>query len=140
MRRATGTTPPTLAVGLGLVLLAGGMAVLVHLHPEKLRVPAWVADVALAAFALAGACITAQAAGRPGIARGIACALLGVMTLVPAWIAIGPGPRHCTSITFATRTAMSGATCRGAFGIAAVLLALMFLMALRGALQPTREG
>lgn len=126
---------PTVGLGLALILLACATAALVHLQPERLRAPAWVAYLALGAFGFAGVCVIAQALRLHGLGRWLICILLASMTAIPSWIALGSGPRQCTSGGLAGRLEVSEFVCRGAFGIGAVLLGLMFLIALRDALR-----
>jgi MFS family permease len=132
-------TRPTLKIGAALVLAACAMAVVVHLHPEKLRAPAWVAFFALGLFGLAGLCIVVQALRLDSVARWLACVLLGAMAVVPAWIAFGSGPRQCTVAGLGARSIPSEVLCRGAFGAGAVLVGFMFVFAVRAALRSRRR-
>ena len=63
------------------------------------------------------------------------CGLLGGMAVVPAWIAFGTGSRRCTAVAFGARSAVSEMVCRGSFGIGAVVLAITFAFAVRGAFR-----
>ena len=134
------TTQPTVKIGASLFLAAVGMAVLIHTHPERLKAPEWVALVAVSLFGFAGICISAQALGLNRLARWLVCVLLGAMAIVPAWIALGPGPRQCTMVSLGARAAASEVACRGAFGAGALVLALMFVVAVRGALRARHAG
>lgn len=116
------------------------MAVLIHTHPERLRAPEWIALLAVGLFGLAGACITAQALKLNGLVRWLVCMLLGAMAVVPAWIALGPGPRQCTMVSLGSRFAASEIICRGAFGAGALMLAVLFMVAVRGALRARHAG
>ncbi|MGN6382033.1 MAG: hypothetical protein ACTHMK_05505 [Dyella sp.] len=133
-------TPPTVGIGFLILLVAGGMSLLVHLHPEKLKAPAWVAYLALGLLAFAGVCIVALALRLNQLTRWLVCVLLGAMAIVPAWIALGPGPRQCTMFSLGARAAVSEVACRGAFGIGATILATMFILAVRGALRSRDAG
>lgn len=133
-------TPPTVGIGFLILLVAGGMSLLVHLHPEKLKAPAWVAYLALGLLAFAGVCIVALALRLNQLARWLVCVLLGAMAIVPAWIALGPGPRQCTMFSLGARAAVSELACRGAFGIGAMILAALFILAVRGALRSRDAG
>lgn len=132
------STQPTIKIGVLLLLAAGGMAFAVHLHPEKLKAPAWVAYFLLGLFGFAGACIVARAMRLKGLARWLVCVLLGATMVVPAWIALGSGPRQCTLVSLGGYAAASGIVCRSAFGAGAAILAAMFVLAVRGALRSTR--
>jgi hypothetical protein len=130
------TSPPTVKLGAFMLIGAVLLAVLVHTHPEKLRAPAWVAFAGAGAFAFAGICVVALALKLDHMVRWLVCALLAGMTVVPAWIAFGSGSRQCTVISLGARSAASEIVCRGAFGLGAVILTLMFVAALRGAFGP----
>ncbi|AXK71073.1 hypothetical protein DWG18_01410 [Lysobacter sp. TY2-98] len=132
-----GTTRPPIAVGIGLVIVAAGMAALVHGHPEQLKAPAWVVFTALGLFGLAGRCLVGQALRLEGLVRWLVCVLLGAMIIVPGWIAFGSGPRQCTTLAFGARIATSEVVCRGAFGAGALILVIMFAIAVRGAVRAT---
>jgi hypothetical protein len=129
-------TQPNVRLGILLVAVAIGVGVMVHLHPEGLHAPAWVAYTGAAAFGLAGLCFIAEALGLRQVNRWLACVLLAVMTVVPGWIGFGAGARQCTVASAGVRSVGSGAGCRVPFGLAAVVCALMFLAALRRALRP----
>lgn len=52
--------------------------------------------------------------------------LLAVMTVIPGWIAFGPGERHCTS---SASVPLAEFTCRIAFGAGAILMAGITVLA-----------
>lgn len=133
-------TPPTVKIGATLVLVACGMAVLVSLHPEKLKAPAWVAFSAVGLLGFAGVCVIVQALRSNGLARWLVCALLGGMTVIPAWIAFGSGSRQCSAASFGLRSAVSEAVCRGVFGVSTVILGVLFTVAVRAALRARKVG
>ena len=118
-------------VGSVLVALGLGLAALVVLRPESASVPLFVLWFLCAALVLAGLAVAAYSSSAPGFYRWAIAGTLACLAVVPAWIAFGPGARTCTS-NFAVLS--SEVSCRGAFGIGAVLLALMFVVALRQAL------
>ena len=134
------TTHPTVKIGASLFLAACGMAFLIHAHPERLKAPEWVALFAVGLFGFAGVCIAAQAFGLNRLVRWLVCVLLGAMAVVPAWIALGPGPRQCTMVSLGARSAASEVACRGVFGAGAVVVAGLFVMAVRGALRARHAG
>ena len=120
-----------------VVSVAAGLAVgfMIHLHPEGLRVPAWVAYVAAAAFVLAGLCLLAGAMEIPWLQQWLGIAVTLSMLVVSLWIAFGPGERECSmSIPF-VQTVAPDALCRGAFGIGALLVALFVGLLVRRALS-----
>jgi hypothetical protein len=114
----------------GFAIALGAIStVMIHLHPEGVRAPAWVAYAAVATFPLAGAALIAGALGAkrlvPWLGVLITCGLL-----VPGlWVALGPGGRQCSfSFGFLGGTA-SELVCRTGFGVGA-LLCLVFLILL----------
>jgi cytosine/uracil/thiamine/allantoin permease len=108
---------------------------MIHLHPEGLRVPAWVAYVAAAAFVLAGLCLFAGALEIDWLQQWLGIAVTLSMLVVSLWIAFGPGERECSmSIPF-VQTVAPDALCRGAFGIGALLVALFIGVFVRRALS-----
>jgi hypothetical protein len=120
-----------------IVAVAAGLVVgfMIHLHPEGLRVPAWVAYVAAAAFVLAGLCLLAGALEIDCLQQWLGIAVTLSMLVVSLWIAFGPGERECSmSIPF-VQTVAPDALCRGAFGIGALLLALFIGVFVRRALS-----
>lgn len=134
------TTRPTVGIGIAVFLVALGMAVPIHLHPEQLKAPAWIAFCALGLLGFSGVCIIAQALRLEGLARWLVCLLLGGMAVIPAWIAFGVGARRCTTVALGAHSAVSEMVCRGSFGVGAIVLALMSGLAVRGALRTRRES
>lgn len=123
--------------------MAASLAVLVKLHPAGLKAPAWVAYLAVAVLALAGALALSRAHGRHVIVDGFACVVLGGMLLTGLWGAFGPGPRQCVS-RISSSSAMawhvSENACRSAFGLGAFLVARMLVIAVRGWLHRRSVG
>jgi len=134
------TTQPTVKIGASLFLVACGMAVLIHTHPERLKAPEWVALLAVGLLGFAGICVAAQALRLDRLVRWVVCVLLGAMAVVPAWIALGPGSRQCTMVSLGVRSATPEVVCRGVFGAGAVVLAVLFMVAVGGALRARRAG
>ena len=134
------TTQPTIKTGALLLLAACCMALLIHLYPEQLKAPEWVALSAVGLFALAGVCIIAQALKFLRLASWLVCGLLGAMTVVPSWIALGKGPRQCAMVSLGTHSAALEAICRGVFGAGSLTLAVIFIIAVRGALRTRHAG
>lgn len=107
---------------LAMGLFAGAM---IHLHPEGLRAPAWVAYAAAGGFVLAGASLLAGALGGVWLQRWLGVVICLTLFSISFWIAFGPGARECTmSLGFLERAA-SEALCQGAFGVGAILVALL---------------
>ena len=125
-----------LVIGAIAIALGGLAAAMIHLHPEGLRAPAWVAYAAVATFPLAGAALIAGALGArrlvPWLGVLITCGLL-----VPGlWIALGPGGRECSfSLGFLGGRA-SELVCRTGFGLGALLcLGFLVLLVRRSSLK-----
>jgi len=125
----------------GLGVACGAM--MLH-YPENLRAPMWVGLAAAGSFAAAGVAIAAEELRAPRVGRYALLGLLLAMLAPPAWIAFGPGPRACSDgigvggLSFGAWPAPD-LGCRFAFGVGAILLALMLLVFLgkwaRGTLQ-----
>ena len=115
-------------------------AVLVHLRPEALNVPAWVAYAACASFVLGGAALIVGELGLPRVNAWLGVALVAAMGIPGAWIAFGAGDRHCSVGLPFMDLASSEWLCRGAFGVGAVILAAAFLWAVASALRKQRVG
>jgi hypothetical protein len=107
----------TLLVALGLLT---GLVVL--LHPEGLRAPLWVALAACGCFVLAGIAVALQAWMPGRLYSGFMVAVMALMMAIPLWIALGPGRRSCAS---SLPILPSEVGCRAAFGVSAMLIALM---------------
>ena len=123
------------AVATGLVI-----GVMVHVHPEGLRAPAWVAYAAASAFVLAGLCLLAGAPGSARLQRWLGIAVTLPLLAVGSWVAFGPGERACSmSIPFLDSVAPE-ALCRGAFGAGSILIGLFLGLSLHRALRPDPEG
>lgn len=123
----------------GVACAGAGLATgwLVHAHPEALRVPAWVAYVACAAFVVAGLLVAAGEGRAMRPLRDWLAVLLLVALFVPgAWVAFGPGPRACRVSLPLMASAAGEVLCRGAFGLGAILMGVMVAWALRLALRP----
>lgn len=119
-------------IGLVGLATAGLIALVVSLHPEGLHAPRWVAYLAASAFFLAGGYALARAYQRPYLAEACVCFLLGAMLVIGIWIAFGPGPRQCVGGLGGLGFPTSDTNCRVAFGLGSLLVAVMFLLAIRG--------
>jgi hypothetical protein len=133
------TSHPKLVSG---AALAAGVfvAAMVTLNPEGLRAPAWVAYLAAALFALAGAVSLARTYQRPLIADGLVCVVLSGMLVVGLWVSLGPGPRQCLGRISGTGVVASELACRSAFGVGALLVGGMLALAVRGWLRRRSAG
>ena len=121
-------------------LLAGGAAtalgvfglVMMYRHPEGLRVPAWVGFPAMSTFVWGGSAIVLREheATRRFADWAVLLTIAGL--LVPAaWIAFGPGPRECTALLALLSMRAGEWLCRGAFGVGALIVALMLVLVAR---------
>jgi hypothetical protein len=127
----------TQVIGAIAALVTGLVACyMVHTHPEGLRVPAWVAYVATSAFVFAGLCLLAGAAEIDWLQRWLGTAVALSLFVVSFWIAVGPGERECAmSIPFLRTVAPEG-LCRVAFGIGALLAAVILGLLVHRAVRP----
>jgi len=107
------------------------VGVLIHIHPEGLRVPAWVAYVAASAFVLAGLCVGAAVIGVAWLQRWLGVAVTLSLFVVSLWIAFGPGERECSMSLPLIQSIAPDALCRGAFGVGAILVGLFLVLVLR---------
>jgi len=125
-----------IAIGIFAIALGAVSALMMHLHPEGLRAPAWVAYAAVSTFPLAGAALIAGALGGkrvvPWLGVLITCGLLA-----PAlWVAFGPGGRQCSFSLGFIGGAASELVCRAGFGLGALMcLAFLVLLVRRSFLQ-----
>lgn len=97
-----------------------------------LQVPAPIAYTAAWVFLLGGvrALQMAWAPESPG--DGLAALIAGGLTVIGAWIAVGPGPRTCTAGSSGRAIGqLSGLECRVPFGVGAVLAGLIAVYAVR---------
>jgi len=125
-----------------VIAIASGLTagVLIRLHPEGLHAPAWVAYVAASAFVLAGLCLVAGAFAQAWLLRWLGIAVTLSLLAVSSWLAFGPGERTCSmSIPF-FRALAPDALCRGAFGLGAILVALLLVLVVRRALWKHPES
>jgi hypothetical protein len=121
----------TVAIGIGVALV-------IWQQPQSLRVPAWVAYAAAAAFVFAGLTILDRADSR---LKAVFSALTVGGLLVPGvWIAIGSGSRQCSfSVPFVEGVA-PGAVCRIAFGFGSLVTAGILVALLVRAGRSDRAG
>jgi hypothetical protein len=124
--------------GAALLVLGVLVAVLVTLHPEGLKAPAWVAYLAAAVLVCGGGTALARVFGNPSLADALVCLLLGGMLAMAAWISLGAGARQC--VAGASRDAVSELACRSAFGVSALVLGAMLLVAVRSWLRRGSAG
>lgn len=114
-------------------LMGAGVAAAIYLRPEGLKVPAWVACAAAFAFVLVGFVIFAIETGRVRLHRWLIVALLAAMFTPAAWVAFGPGEREYAVAAGLLNFMAFGLVCRSAFGLGALLLAVMLFVAYRAA-------
>jgi hypothetical protein len=122
------------AAGATLVSLGVTLFALMLAYPEGLKVPAPIGYMTAATFALGGLLALANSFGRRGIRRWLAVVVLSCMVVPPAWIAVGPGQRTCFAAIGLLSGFETGGACRWVFGIGALLVGALVLVALRYAL------
>jgi len=125
--------------GLFLIALSLGMGALIHFRPQPLQVPAWVAYAALSSFFFAGLLLLATSAGKARLEGWLAVGVTLALLVPAAWIAFGAGERRCTS-NIPLLSLPPAAVCRTAFGISAVLGAVILAWFVRLALAPRPRG
>lgn len=126
----------------GVIAIVAGLATatLIYLHPEHLRVPAWVAYSACMAFVFAGVALLTQAGtGRRGY-RWLIVALLGSMLVPPLWAALGPSSQSCSAAVLGMVYVPSEAICRGLWGVSAVVLLALLIWSIRWAAAKPSAG
>jgi len=116
-------------LGGGLVAIAAGVlaAAMIYLRPETLNVPAWVAYVACAAFVFAGLAIIAHEFALHRTHAWLAVACVASLGVPGAWAAFGPGKRECSVSGPFFSSGGSDLVCRGAFGLGAVIVAVLLV-------------
>ena len=115
------------------------IAVAVTMHPEGLKTPAWVAYLAATSFGLAGLSAWAGAYQRRSLAYGLVCWLLAAMFFIELWVAFGPGERLCLATIPGVAGFAAGSGCRAAFGLGALLVGAILVLAVR-AWRNVRSG
>ncbi len=126
-----------------LVCTVAGLltAAMIYLSPEALRVPAWVAYVACAAFVFAGLTIMAHEFALRRTYAWLAVACVASLLVPGAWVAFGPGVRECAVSGPFLSGIGSDLLCRGAFGLGAVIVAaLLIWIVVRALRQQSGKG
>ncbi|MEO6908375.1 MAG: hypothetical protein ABI210_10845 [Abditibacteriaceae bacterium] len=124
---STSPRPGLVVAGIGILL-----ALLMYQHPEHLHVPIYVGMMISACFVLAGAAMAVQSTGSVLAYQVAIVCLLACMTAVPAWIAFGPGERHCTTIL----PFLSGQIgCRVVFGFGTLIMLVPLVIAVKQLLR-----
>jgi hypothetical protein len=90
------------------------------------------------ALAAGGAAVAARAAGLESVARWMVCFVLAAMLAVAGWLGFGGGHRACAVSNGFLRLHSAG-LCRGAFGLGAILLLVMLVVAVRSLLLARPE-
>jgi hypothetical protein len=123
-----------------LIAVGVSSAVTMYVHPEALRVPAWVAYAAVSSFPLCGAALLALAFGSKRLVTllGI-CVVVGL--LVPfLWITFGPGPMDCSVSVIGVAGEASDWLCRAGFGLASLLGLVVLGLIIRAAVKQARAA
>ena len=124
-----------------LMLLAGpAIGLMIHLHPERLRAPAWVAYAAALAFSLCGIALIAHRMRAPArVHAWLGVALLTCLLTPFAWIALAAEDGRCRVRMLGIDMPGGAWLCRAAFAAAAAIGLLMLVLAVRQALRTRRE-
>ena len=117
----------------GICVIAAGLfiALLMHVYPEKLRVPSWLGYTVCATISVAGATLVARELNHARAANGLAIMILLGMQLTAAWLAFGSGPRQCVVRSPILAGLSPDWLCRGVFGFGAAMLTMMLFIAIR---------
>lgn len=126
-----------IALGCTLLMLSLSTSTLIHLQPQELSAPAWLAYSAASTFFVAGLLLLAQAAHAGRVRDWLAVSLLLAMGLPAGWVAFGGGKRQCEA---ALPFLESELLCRGAFGIGALLGFGVLILSIRYALTRKHGG
>ena len=121
--------------GLAAIAAALVIAVMVATHPEELRAPAWVVYVAASAFGFAGLSLVAGLFQAVRLQHWLVVAVTLSMFSVSAWVAFGPGERACSMSIGMFGMVPADMVCRGAFGIGALLMALILFLTISHAIR-----
>lgn len=135
------TERPQRLLGALVSTVAGLLAAaMIYLHPEGLRVPAWVAYVACAAFVFAGLSIMAHEFALRRMHTLLVLACVASLLVPGAWVAFGPGARECSVSGPFLSGIGSELVCRGAFGVGAVIVAALLVWIVWRALRERSGG
>ena len=110
-----------LTIGALLIVLGLSVSLAIYLHPQQLRVPAWVAYAATVSFVLGGAALIAGALGAIKLVHWLGVLIVSAMLVPFLWIALGPGPMDCGFSLGFVSGAASDWVCRAGFGTGALL-------------------
>jgi len=124
-------------LGIGLLLIAVGLscAAMMYVHPEALRVPAWVAYAAVSSFPLCGAALLAQAFGSKRLVTLLGVGVVAGLLVPFLWITFGPGPMDCSVSIIGIAGQASDWLCRAGFGLASLLGLVVLALIVRAAFQ-----
>jgi hypothetical protein len=140
-----GMPSPLVRILLGLLCLAGGAVPMLAafdlgpLDSGAINGPPWLGFLAGAVFVVAGIALFLGERLRHGVlSHGLLALILGVFAAIGSWVAFGPGPRACTiafeGFLFDTAWA-NDIVCRVGFGIGAVMVDGMVLVAIAATLR-----
>lgn len=144
--RASSELTPSGAIGVGLLMLAIGSAIILAalgvIPGGRMNAPPWIVGLAGFVFAMAGTALMSSAFGgrRAGEAPTplwlravqylLGVAMFASFALIGSWVAFGPGPRSfTTNVPFLGSGPANEIGGRIAFGIGAVLTWLCALIA-----------
>ena len=129
------TRGQTLFAGAAAIALGVFGIIMITLHPENARSPAWVAYAATSAFIFAGAGILVGELGSKRAGDWIGFGAVVALLVTAAWVSFGSGPRNCKALLFFVSLDAAEWACRGVFTLGTLLLALIFVLMLRRLLK-----
>lgn len=130
-RRAPAWLAPLfVAAGLGIIAMALGI---IHIDPQALKAPRWVAASGGALFSMVGLLIGCQGNPSSLYARVLIASFFSLFATVFGWVGFGPGPRAFSSTTavfgVAMHTGGGETTGRIMFAAVSVIVALVAIAA-----------
>lgn len=117
----------------GLFIVGIGLNV-VPIDENDLHAPRWILTLAGLVFVIPGIMVLTLGTGKEKLVGIIGGPLmLLIMTIIPGWIALGPGTRECSgtsSFIFSTSRTVADLECRFVFGIGGLLVLLIFIFSI----------
>lgn len=133
---ATGRHP---RIGALILAVGAGIALMIHLHPENLRAPAWVAYAAAGAFGIAGLMLLAQARGWTRLQAALPPLLIACLLTPLLWIvAANPDGGRCRVDILGYSARAPEILCRAGLAVGAAIGLGILLLALRHAVRAWR--
>lgn len=98
---------------------------IIYLQPEGLKVPVYIAIIALAVFFVTGLAILLHGRVTSERYHHLMQSIILLMSIVPLWIAFDPAEKQCRVNLILVSSDLS---CRIGFGIGALILVIIFIL------------